>query len=65
MVGDPPLAGALALDHRRTTGEDDAPFLAALEEVFAEAACEPVRWINELISDGEAMEDYLFLGRKA
>lgn len=44
---------------------DDEPFAAALAEVFAEATRERVEWVNELVGDGQDVEDLLFLARKA
>lgn len=43
---------------------DDEPFVAALTEVFPEVTRERVSWINELIDDGQEVEDVLFLARR-
>jgi len=46
------------------SAEDDDAFAAALAEVFAEATRVRVPWVNELIGDGEEVEDVLFMARK-
>jgi spermidine synthase len=46
-----------------SVSEDDA-FVAALAEVFAESAHETVSWVNELIDDGQEVDDVLFLARR-
>lgn len=45
---------------------DAAPrFVEALREVFDEARSETVRWTNELIDEGQELEDVLFLARRS
>ena len=46
------------------SAEDDEPFFEALGAAFAEASRERVRWRNELIDDGQEVEDVLFLARR-
>lgn len=43
---------------------DDHYFAAVLDEVYAEARRERIRWINELIDD-EEIEEVLFLARRS
>jgi spermidine synthase len=44
--------------------DDDAPFRAALRTAFAEERHEQVEWVNQLIGDGQDIEDHLFLARR-
>lgn len=39
-------------------------FVEALDEVFGGSTTEVVRWTNELIDDGQELEDVLFLARR-
>lgn len=48
-----------------SAGDDDPRFAAALAEVFPTSACERIRWCNELIDEGQDVEDVLFLARRA
>lgn len=47
-----------------SAGDDDA-FAGVLCEVYPEARRARVRWVNELIDDGEEVEDVIFLARVA
>lgn len=42
---------------------DDEPFAQVVSEVFPTATRERVTWRNDLINDGEDIEDVVFLGR--
>ena len=46
------------------SAEPDDAFLAVLQQVFPGARAEVVTWINELIDDGQEVEDVVFLGRR-
>lgn len=46
-----------------SAGDDDPRFAAALAQVFPTTACERIRWQNELIDEGQELEDVLFLAR--
>jgi spermidine synthase len=46
-----------------SAGDDDPRFAAALAEVFPTTARERIRWRNELIDEGQDLEDVLFLAR--
>lgn len=44
---------------------DDDAFAANLAAVFAESKRETVTWVNELIDDGQEVDDVLFLARRS
>lgn len=43
---------------------DDPAFVAALGAVFCEVTSERVAWVNDLVGDGQEVEDTLFLARR-
>jgi spermidine synthase len=45
-----------------SAGDDDG-FAAVMASVFPHATREHVHWVNELIGDGQEIEDVIFLGR--